>query len=296
MIAKPFPTLTKLWHGMCLRTLLTKKADVGRLGGLTVATFDHLVAADSMQFDLDLGRDVWLTQQRFHQLMGAYLPPADSVQQFLERCVDLEQRAGRRGAVTQLTCRVHGMRHKNYRWGNCMIGWTYRGSVSLRNPPVIALHSRTSNVARIGALDLGLTWVLAKTIADQAGIAVEDIGFRWFVDSLQWHAREGAPWCWSSDGRFKVPVLDIIRDEERWDGQLYPGVKRSRSIFTRLETAYERGQTGENWDEGKAGGWDSAIGPWGPMQRLSKRYEMWRAGETMPSVPISSLQLSLKEE
>lgn len=290
-----FPTLTKLWHGMCLRTFLTRSEEVGKLGGLTVANFDHLIAADSMAFDLDLGRDVWLTQGRFHQLMGAYLPPEEQVEQFLANCVSLEHKAGRRGAITQLTCRVHGMKHKNYRWGNCMLSWTYRGSARLRNPPVIALHSRTSNIARIGALDLGLVWVIAKTIADRADLAVEDIAFRWYVDSLQWHGREGAPWVWSTDGRFKMSPLEIVRNHARFPDADYPGVKRSRSIFRRLETAYERGQTGEHWDEGKAGGWDSAIGPWGPMQRLSKRYEMWRRGEAMPSVPISSLALSTKE-
>lgn len=291
-----FPTLTSLWHGMSLRTMLTKPEEVGRLGGLTVATFDHLLHADSMQFNFDLGHDVWYTAHRFSALQGAYLPPADQVNEFIAKCIALEEKHGRRGSVTQLTCRVHGMKHKNYKWGNCMVGFTYRGSARHKNPPVIALHSRTSNIARVGGIDLGLTYVIAKTIAEHAGLEVEDIGFRWFVDSLQWHAREAVPWCCQSDGRFVLSPLEVIDDHKRFPDKDYPGVKRSRSIFGRLDRAAELGQVGGNWDEGKAGGWDNPIGPWGPMQRLSKRYAMWLDGEDMPAVPISSLQLNLKEE
>ena len=133
-----------------------------------------------------MGRDLWLNKQRWNRLVRQYLDPVET-ERFLFKAGELGRGQGAKGAVTTMFCHNVAREAKKHRWGNCMLGFTYRGDAR-KGTPTLSLHSRVSYIAYIGGLDLALAHVLARRIGEDIGIAPEDFAFRWHVDALQFHA------------------------------------------------------------------------------------------------------------
>jgi hypothetical protein len=53
--------------------------------------------------------------------------------------------------------------------------------------PQITLHSRTSYLGYIGALDLSVAYVCARKITERVGLNVQDIQFVWHLEAAQFH-------------------------------------------------------------------------------------------------------------
>lgn len=195
------PTLTRLWHEGCDQLLYAPAEKLDWAAGATTGRNDNLLMCDSMEFDFDCA-DIWLTRGRFRKLQRDYLD-YELVPQFVDRAASMKPMLARRGTVTQMSCRVHGKisredgRKENYKWGNCIFGFSFRpvDNRSLRGKApatnqagIFSMHSRTSYVSYMGGMDLALSYVLAKAIAQSRGDNVEDYGFRWMIDSLQWYS------------------------------------------------------------------------------------------------------------
>jgi hypothetical protein len=62
-------SMRRMWRG----TIENKGIDF--VASIDTIAYDNLLACESMSFDLDLGRDLWLNRQRWTRLVRQYLDP-----------------------------------------------------------------------------------------------------------------------------------------------------------------------------------------------------------------------------
>ena len=222
-------SLTGLWHDACDGLLFAKADELGYQAGATTGVFDVMLKADSMEFDFDVGEDLWLTKHRFAKLQRDYLD-YDLTRAFIEKAASMPQNLAKRGTVTQMSCRVHGVQKNdggrkkdNYKWGNCIFGYSFRPGLDQRG--IFSMHSRTSYVSYMGGMDLALAYVIAKKIAEFRGDDVKDYGFRWMADSLQWYSIKAMAYIHTYD------LVDEIMDREKYPDKKYPTVKITRNSY-----------------------------------------------------------------
>lgn len=273
------PTLSALWHGACSHIFFGDRDQISWQGSMSMA-YDNFLHANSMEYEMDVGRDLWLTKARFPKLQRDYLD-LDEYNQFLERCANI---AKRRGSITQMTCKVHGARGKNsfkptgnYAHGNCMIGFTFRMHMKKDGgQPVLGLHSRVSYVSYMGALDLALAYVMVKEIGDALGFAPEECAFQWYVDSLQWANMQSMAYMCS-----RPKMMKALRQHKTYPSTRYPTINIMRRTEENFRTKYEEGFTPK---EEK----------YAQMMRYRTRYERSIHGVEpglMPSIPVQTLTL-----
>ncbi len=262
-------TMTDLWH-KSVRRMWRGTLDNGRIdkvASIDTIAYDNLLAADSMAFDFDLGRDLWLTKMRWTMLLRQYLDLSET-ERFIGKATELACGEGKRGAVTNMFCRNVARESKKHRWGNCMMGFTFRG---LRNEqPVFAMHSRVSYIAYIGGADLAVAHVLAREIADRAKIDVADIQFRWYIDALQFHGFKSLPMLYRQEY-----IEDLENHKLR---AKYPTIKIVGRWWDVIVAAHEAGKPLE-------------AEKYGPLRRVRRRYEEYLREEFQPSITIDDLTL-----
>jgi hypothetical protein len=269
-----YPDMTRLWHRACERLLYADREHLDRWTGLTTLIYDNFFAAKSMALDFDVGLDLWLTKARFPKLQRDYLD-FENLEPFFERCEAIATKAARRGVITQMHCRPARNRHQGdaqHVWGNCMLAFTYHGGKKW-GTPTIGLHSRVSYIAYLGALDIGLAQKLGVEVARRTGIEIEEMQFRWYIDSLQWHGLKCVPYVMTQDH------WEDIQDEERYPSRTYPSIGATRRSIRTLERNHAAGV-----------GADRETMRYGPGRRMNQRYQNTR-DQDMPSLPFSSLEL-----
>lgn len=206
------PDLDTGWHRVSDYALWAPTAHYGVKTSMWSAIYDVVLMTESMRFaTFDVGHDLWFTRARWTKLQRDYLDPPE-VPLFLSRCEAIFDKYEKGGAVAQMLCR-HS-RHKNGReqhaWGNCMMAVTYRGGPKYTQP-TFTLHSRASYIAYLGGLDLALVWAIAREFADRVGIDVDEIAFRWHIDSVQWHAFKSIPFVMANGWQDRV--LAAVKSE-----------------------------------------------------------------------------------
>jgi hypothetical protein len=265
-----YDTLTDLWHKEMEAQLFAKKSQLDYVAAIDTIRYDCLLSCDSMAFDFDAGRDLWLTKSRFTILQRDYLD-LYQLEMFLRRCKDIGLGDARRGVVTQLFAKQHAMREKKYRWGNCMLGWDFRGG-SKYGQPTLTMHSRVSYIAYIGGLDLALCYVLAREIGRKIGCDPEEFAFRWYLSSSQFHFFKSIP------ALFRHDIEPIILDEGEFPSKKYPTLKGVRKWWRQAIEKHEAGIPVE-------------AEKYGPLKRIRRRYEEFKNEEYLPAVPLASLTL-----
>ena len=264
-----YRTLTDLWHKEMERQLFAKRKELDFVASIDSIRYDCLLSCDSMEYDFDMGRDLWLTKARFTTLQRAYLDLYD-LTTFLERCEQIGHGAAKRGVITQLFAHKHAMREKKYRWGNCMLGWDFRGGTS-EQQPTLTMHSRVSYIAYIGGLDLALCHVLAREIGQRIGADPRDFAFRWYLASSQFHFFKSIPALF---GHNLEPI--ILDGEGEYPSRKYPTLAGVRKWWRMVAQKYEDDIPLE-------------TEKYGPLKRIRRRYGEWKDGEPVPSVPLSQL-------
>jgi len=96
------------------------------MNGVTSFQFGSMFKADSMDFEFDLGKELWLTKSRFTSLKRDYIDPIRLAYFFKQ----VEELPHRRVATAQMICRIkgersHGDNWVSYKWGNCILGFSY---------------------------------------------------------------------------------------------------------------------------------------------------------------------------
>lgn len=228
-------TLTGLWHGACHDLLFAPAEKLDWAAGATTGRNDNLLMCNSMEYDFDLGRDLWLTAGRFKKLQRDYLD-YELLEPFIDKCASMPANLARRGTVTQMNTRVHGVvkhngRKDNYTWGNCIFGFSFRPSEE--QPGIFTMHSRTSYVCYMGGLDLALAYTIAKEIAKRRGDVVQEYGFRWMIDSLQWYSIKAMAYIHQYD------LVDEIHRIKKWPDKQFPTAKITRNSYDFLHRREE---------------------------------------------------------
>jgi hypothetical protein len=267
------PDLTALWHGAMKKMWrgTIENGGIDFVASIDTIAYDNLLSTPSMAFDFDLGRDLWLTKARWTMLLRQYLDP-DETSAFIERGCEIATGAGKRGVVTSMHCAGVTRRAKRHRWGNCMAAFTFRGLGKTDGAPTLTLHSRVSYIAYIGGLDLALAHVLAREIGDRSGIAVEDIGFRWHVDALQFHGFKSLPLLYR-----KAYVRDLETAALR---RKYPTISLVGKWWDKIVADEESGKP-------------LSEERYGPLRRVRRRYQEYMAEDRShtPPFPIEDMTL-----
>lgn len=264
-------TMSDLWRDSIWRMWrgTLDNGGIDFVASIDTISYDNLLAAESMDFDLDMGRDLWLNKQRWTRLVRQYLDPSE-VRQFVDRATSIGTGEGKRGVVTSMHCAGVTREAKKHRWGNCMLGFSFRG-LRTKSQPTLTLHSRVSYIAYIGGLDLALAHVLARTIAQRIRVPVEEFAFRWHVDALQFHGFKSLPMLYKHD---------YIRDlEDPAMRAQYPTIKLVGRWWDKVVSDHE---SGVPLEEQK----------YGPLRRIRRRYQEYVDEEFLPTVTVKDLDLS----
>ena len=266
MIRADYKDLSTLWrdgiHSMWRGTLDNGLIDI--VGSADTISYDNVLSCDSMAFDLDMGRDLWLNKQRWTRLVRDYIEP-DELVRFVGKCEELARGNGAKGACTTMFARDVERYSKRHRWGNCMLAFTYRGNVR-REEPTLCLHSRVSYIAYIGGLDLALAHVLARTIGKRVGIKPKDFAFRWHVDALQFHGFKSLPML------YKTEYIDDLEDSEL--RVQYPTINLVGKWYDKIKEFHDAGITDNKY---------------GPLKRVMRRYREYVAEDYLPTVTVKDL-------
>src|SRR5262249_36503315 len=151
---------------------------------LDTIRYDNLVSCDSMTYDFDLGRDLWLNRSRFTVLQREYLD-LSRLDSFLRRAEEIGLGGVKHGVVTSMPFRAPENRAKKHRWGGCMGNLCFR--VSKEGQPILCLQSRVSYISYIGGADLALCHVIGREISRRIGVPISDFAFTWNCVSFQTH-------------------------------------------------------------------------------------------------------------
>lgn len=266
-----YDNLTDLWHGEMERQLFATERELDFVASIDTIRYDCLLSCDSMAYDFDMGRDLWLTKARFTTLQRDYLD-LYQLEMFLRRCKQIGLGEAKRGVITQLFAKQHKMAEKKYRWGNCMLGWDFRGG-DRYGQPTLTMHSRVSYIAYIGGLDLALCHVLAREIGSRIGCGPDEFAFRWYLASSQFHFFKSIPALFGHD----LEAL-MATDRGRYPSRKHPTLRGVRKWW---RDAARKHHEDVPLDAEK----------YGPWKRIRRRYGEFQREEFLTPVPISELNL-----
>lgn len=208
----PEANLHDLWHVACEDMLYAERGDA-HMNGVTSFQFGKTFRADSMAYEFDLGRELWLTKSRFTSLKRDYIEPTrlDYLRKQVEELPD------RRVATAQMMCRIKGERSHgdnwiSYKWGNCVFAFAFRTEPE----PEFSMFSRTTLITRMGGMDLALAYHVAKEIAEVRDEDVEDYKFAWYVSTLYHSSLHAMPYFYAHGHHLNM---------YDWDPQDYPVMK-----------------------------------------------------------------------
>lgn len=259
-----FDNLTDLWHGACDRMLHAPRNKV-HMNGVTSFQFDKVYRAASMAYEFDLGTELWLTKSRFTSLKRDYLEP-DRLDKFIAQSGVLPDR---RVAVAQMIPRIkperhHGKDWTSYKWGNCILGFTFRSTPT----PHFTMQSRTTLITRMGGMDLALAYCLAREVAEERGENLEDYAFTWYIASVYHSSLHAIPYFYSHGHHETFDEIDLDR-------------------FPVMKAMHRQLDYNDRLDK------EGRIIKHGTRERLRKQRRAFKAGNRQIAPPVSLDELDL---
>lgn len=181
-----FPTLTALHDGITEKLAFSPKPKLDLVTSVDVQLHNVLARAESMEWDFDLKR-LWLGKSRWTAMVRQYINPV-ALEEWLDS-VEAKLKGRKRGVsimrTNQVAQRTNGQKDRVWRrWGSCMLAIGYRAMPE----PQITLHSRTSYLGYIAALDLTVAQVCARLVGERVGLEPEEMSFVWHNECAQYHA------------------------------------------------------------------------------------------------------------
>lgn len=180
--------MTELHEEMCESLVVATEDQLDHISFVDVQKHSVLAVADSMEWDFDL-KSMWLTKSRWSMMCRQYLDP-EELSAWLTVCSNKIGLGGRGTAMMRTkTVKPRGgaatghTNRESRRWGSCMLSISYKAIPT----PTISLHSRTSYLGYIGALDLSVAWMTGRYLASEMGVDVSTFKFVWYNESIQWH-------------------------------------------------------------------------------------------------------------
>ena len=181
-------TLTALHDQMCTALVEATPDELDVISTVDVQIHNVVAQADSMDWDFDL-KSMWLTKSRWSMMARQYIDP----EEFEAWIAQVTSKIGTKGrGIAVMRTKIVKPRggaatgHTNKetrRWGSCMLAISYKA----KPRPQITLYSRTSYLGYIGALDLTVAWMVARTLGKSLGLEPKDFQFVWMNEAIQWH-------------------------------------------------------------------------------------------------------------
>ena len=172
--------------------------------------FRNIVAvARRMEFDFDIGAELFLHSSRWTRLTREYLP-RDAWERFRAQAVRIVTER-KRASTANMFFHDPKRYHRKHSWGGCLMGMTFTGSTpgfDSKDPMTLTLYSRTSYVSYMGLMDMCLVYVAAWFIAHDLDMEPGDITFRWYCSNLQHHFFNGLGHCFTQPDIMEV--LDML--------------------------------------------------------------------------------------
>lgn len=309
--------LTALHEQMTKSLVFGLKDELDQISNVDVAIHDVMGYCDTMDWSFDL-KSMWLTKSRWTMMVRQYLDP-DRLQAWIDLSTAKIGTKGR-GIAVMRTNEVKprggaATGHTNKetrRWGSCMLSLSYKAVPK----PTITLHSRTSYLGYIGALDLSVAWMCAKYLGHELGIEPKDFSFVWHIEAIQWHNFKSLAWMLNHYDevqrahyrRLLIKPMSKLTESEQKYIELHPAVKMSRVWLRKMMASdaaqesygdmsyntyrrirrrwhtevlgYDRAKEFEGWSYYK-------VGP-----KAGEQKEFFKAYAPLPSVPIQTLDFS----
>lgn len=310
-------TMTALHEKMIKSLVHAQQDELDVISNVDVQIHNVMGHAESMDWEFDL-KTLWLTKSRWSMMVRQYLDP-EELTAWIDQCTTKIGTKGRGIAVmrTRIVKPRGGAAtgHTNRetrRWGSCMLTLSYKALPR----PQITLHSRTSYLGYIGALDLSVAWMAGKYLAEEMGIKVEDISFLWYNEAIQWHNFKCMAWMLCNPNpeakslyrRLLTRAPDKLSSAEREILQTSPAIRMTRTWLTKVRKedqvkltygdmtyntyrrirrrwhtevfGYEHAQGFEGWSVYKQG------------EKKGEPKEHFKAYHPLPSIPMSKLDFS----
>ena len=310
-------TMTELHEDMINSLVHAAESELDVISNVDVQIHNVMGYAHSMDWDMDL-KTFWLTKSRWSMMVRQYLDP-EQLQAWIEQCTTKIGTKGRGIAVLRTNVvkprggAATGHTNKETRrWGSCMLTLSYKA----KPKPQITLHSRTSYLGYIGALDLSVAWMAAKYLAHEMGIDVKEISFVWYNEAIQWHNFKSMAWllCHPDPNlraHYRVlmtrsnaklepddlatlkasPALSMTRSwlrkvrvedaqDKTYGDMTYNTYRRIRRRWHTEVLGYEKAQTFEGWSYYKVG------------EKKGEQKEYFKAYLPLPSVRIEDCDFS----
>lgn len=245
-------TMNDLHTDMIQALVAGDEEDLDVISNVDVQIHNVMGYANSMAWDFNM-KDLWLTKSRWSMMVKQYLDP-DALSAWIEQCTTRIGTKGRGIAVLRTNVvkprggAATGHTNKETRrWGSCMLSLSYKALPK----PQITLHSRTSYLGYIGALDLSVAWMAGQYLAKAMGIRVEDISFLWYNEAIQWHNFKSMAWMLNNrDPRTRKAMRTLLTmprskmtAEELNVLETKPAIRMTRNWLTKVRKEDAAGMT-----------------------------------------------------
>lgn len=191
--------MTELWERANDSIIWAHEEDLSYWSSLDSMISDCMGIADHATYDIDIGKDLWVTPMRWTTLCNQYVDP-EKLFKWLESVKTIS--TYNRGIAAMdmqsvkhqvVTSNARASRRKH---GGCMRMVTYRAFPQ----PTVTLFSRTSYLGYIGGLDMLLAYKLVEQACDmiQDGLKPEQFQFRWVCDTWQFHGFKSLAYLFST--------------------------------------------------------------------------------------------------
>lgn len=242
--------------------------------------FNVVLEAESCEYDLDVGKELWLNRQRWSRLTREYVP-RDPLVRFCDQAAEIIARKARDGATANMMFRDPDRYAKKHRWGGCLMGATFRGDGHKAGKPTITFYSRTMYMGYMALLDAAIANRIAAEIANRVDIDIHNIGFRWHISSQQLHCFKTLPYVYS-----KVKLIEQV---EFFAKKIRRGAARTVCPPTMYHMCKWYNKVLEAYDKHGVQMLDHEK--YGPFKRIKRRW-LEHMGYLKKNVPPS---LSVKE-
>lgn len=245
-------TLTDLHDGMTSSLIHATADQLDLISNVDVQKHSVMGIARSMDWEFDL-KNMWLTPARWTSMTRQYIDP-EEFKAWVGKITSIIGTKGRGTAVMRTkTVAARGgaaTGHTNKetrRWGSCMLSLSYKALPQ----PTITLHSRTSYLGYIGALDLSVAWMAARYLGRELGLEPKDFRFVWMIESIQWHNFKSLAYMLNHRDpdlrrkyrRLLIKPMSKLTEAEVEDIELSPAIKMSRNWLRKMMASDARGET-----------------------------------------------------
>lgn len=239
-------TMTDLHTNICDSLAYGHYENMDMVTSVDVQKHNVVAIAEAMEWDFDL-RDLWLTRSRWTAMIRQYINPV-ALEAWLNACE--KKLVGRKRGVSVMRTNEVQQRSSPKRtigdappatrvwrtWGSCMLAIGYRALPR----PQITLHSRTSYLGYIGALDLSVAYHCATLVAERVGVKVEDIQFVWHLEAAQFHGFKSLAYLLNDDDRREEFMALEVGDGKSADDRAFRQDTPSLYIARRWMNSFER--------------------------------------------------------